>query len=91
MSNRESEDPPVVSRWCVRSLGAEAAATAGLGKSSGRSGDVSWLGQYRGHPPARLMIEFVTVSISQASEGAQFLPEPPLAQQHVSSCSFTPM
>lgn len=37
------------------------------------------------------MIEFVTVSISQASEGAQFLPEPPLAQQHVSSCSFTPM
>lgn len=37
---QEFDDPLVASRWCFRNLGDEAAAAAGLGKPSGRSGDI---------------------------------------------------
>lgn len=36
------------------------------------------------------MTEVVTGSSSQALESAQFLPDSPLTQQHISSYSFTP-
>lgn len=73
-----------------RSLGAEAAAAAGLGWESPQA-DLEMLPGLAapGCSPAGLMTEAVTGSSSQALEDTQFLPDPPLTQQRISSYSFT--